>query len=56
MTAASNHPARNIAQHLGFGSAAYFTRFMQQHSGRSPSQLRKDAATKVAAGNAARKV
>ena len=52
----TNHPARNIAQHLGFGSAAYFTRFMQQHSGRSPSQLRKDAATKVAAGNAARKV
>lgn len=34
------HPARNIAQHLGFGSAAYFTRFMQQHTGHSPSQLR----------------
>jgi len=34
------HPARNIAQHLGFGSAAYFTRFMQQHTGLSPSQLR----------------
>lgn len=36
----TTHPAQNIAQHLGFGSAAYFTRFMQQHAGRSPSQLR----------------
>ena len=36
----TTHPARNIAQHLGFGSAAYFTRFMQQHTGSSPSQLR----------------
>lgn len=34
------HPARNIAQHLGFGSAAYFTRFVQQHTGKSPSRLR----------------
>ncbi|MCX7565324.1 AraC family transcriptional regulator [Sulfitobacter sp. F26169L] len=40
----TTHPARNIAQHLGFGSAAYFTRFMQQHAGRSPSQLRAAAA------------
>lgn len=39
----TNHPARNIAQHLGFGSAAYFTRFMQQHTGHGPSQLRKTA-------------
>lgn len=39
----TNHPARNIAQHLGFGSAAYFTRFVQQHTGRSPSQLRAAA-------------
>lgn len=37
----TNHPARNIAQHLGFGSAAYFTRFVQQHTGQSPSKLRK---------------
>ena len=36
----TDHPARNIAKHLGFGSAAYFTRFMQHHAGRSPSQLR----------------
>lgn len=40
----TNHPARNIAQHLGFGSAAYFTRFMQQHTGQSPSKLRKSEA------------
>jgi AraC family transcriptional activator of pobA len=39
----TRHPARNIAQHLGFGSAAYFTRFMQQHTGLSPSQLRAPA-------------
>jgi len=42
----TNHPARNIAQHLGFGSAAYFTRFMQQHAGRPPSQLRGTAVQK----------
>ena len=33
-------PAQQIAQHLGFGSAAYFTRFMQQHTGHAPSKLR----------------
>jgi AraC family transcriptional activator of pobA len=36
----TSHPARNIAEHLGFRSAAYFTRFMQQHANASPSQLR----------------
>lgn len=41
----TSHPARNIAQHLGFGSAAYFTRFMQQHAGAPPSRLRKPATT-----------
>jgi AraC family transcriptional activator of pobA len=44
----TNHPARNIAQHLGFGSAAYFTRFMQQHTGRAPTQLRTKAVAKFA--------
>ncbi|MEL6464497.1 MAG: AraC family transcriptional regulator [Pseudomonadota bacterium] len=34
-------PAQDIARHLGFGSAAYFTRFMQQHTGRTPTALRK---------------
>lgn len=33
-------PARRIAADLGFGSAAYFTRFMQHHTGRTPSALR----------------
>lgn len=43
----TNHPARNIAQHLGFGSAAYFTRFIQNHVGRSPSQLRAPSKKKA---------
>jgi AraC family transcriptional activator of pobA len=30
-----------IAEHLGFGSAAYFSRFMTQHTGQSPSALRQ---------------
>lgn len=34
-------PAQDIARHLGFGSAAYFTRFMQQHTGQTPTALRK---------------
>ncbi|MGB7241994.1 MAG: AraC family transcriptional regulator [Sulfitobacter sp.] len=34
-------PAQDIARHLGFGSAAYFTRFMQQHTGETPSGLRR---------------
>ncbi|MEM7319051.1 MAG: AraC family transcriptional regulator [Pseudomonadota bacterium] len=33
-------PARDIARHLGFGSAAYFTRFIQHHTGLPPSALR----------------
>lgn len=36
----TRHPAKDIARHLGFGSAAYFTRFMQQHTGHTPSGLR----------------
>ncbi|MEM8654618.1 MAG: AraC family transcriptional regulator [Pseudomonadota bacterium] len=34
-------PAQDIARHLGFGSAAYFTRFMQHHTGQTPTALRK---------------
>ncbi|MDW4497727.1 AraC family transcriptional regulator [Sulfitobacter sp. D35] len=34
-------PAQDIARHLGFGSAAYFTRFMQHHTRHSPSELRQ---------------
>ena len=40
---ASNRPMRDIAQDLGFGSPAYFTRFISQHTGATPSQLRKTA-------------
>lgn len=36
----STAPAQQIAAHLGFGSAAYFSRFMQQHTGQSPKKLR----------------
>jgi AraC family transcriptional activator of pobA len=32
---------KTLAETLGFGSAAYFTRFIQNHSGMTPSQLRK---------------
>ena len=32
---------RDIAAQLGFGSAAYFTRFISQHTGQTPSHLRK---------------
>ena len=34
---------RDIAAQLGFGSAAYFTRFITQHTGETPSALRKKA-------------
>jgi len=34
-------PINEIADNLGFGSAAYFTRFSQQHFGAAPSQVRK---------------
>jgi AraC family transcriptional activator of pobA len=36
-------PAQDIARHLGFGSAAYFTRFIQQHTGHPPTALRRAA-------------
>ncbi|MEM8732260.1 MAG: helix-turn-helix transcriptional regulator [Pseudomonadota bacterium] len=40
-------PAKDIAQHLGFGSAAYFTRFIQQHTKTSPLQLRRKARSRA---------
>lgn len=40
LLAQTPYPARQIAGSLGFGSAAYFTRFMQQHTGLPPSKLR----------------
>lgn len=33
-------PVQEIARALGFSSAAYFTRFMQSHTGQTPSDLR----------------
>ncbi|QBF31678.1 helix-turn-helix transcriptional regulator [Thalassococcus sp. S3] len=32
---------QDIARHLGFGSAAYFTRFIQHHTGETPTRLRR---------------
>ena len=34
-------PFQEIARHLRFGSAAYFTRFIQHHTSKTPSALRK---------------
>nr|WP_303626499.1 helix-turn-helix transcriptional regulator [Roseovarius sp. M141] len=34
---------RHVAAQLGFGSAAYFSRFIQAHTGASPSTLRRKA-------------
>jgi len=36
-------PAQDIARILGFGSAAYFTRFIQHHCGDTPTALRREA-------------
>lgn len=40
---ATDVAVQDIARHLGFGSAAYFTRFIQRHSGQTPSALRRSA-------------
>ena len=37
-------PAQDIARFLGFGSAAYFTRFILHHTQSTPTGLRKAAA------------
>ncbi|PIE12362.1 MAG: AraC family transcriptional regulator [Rhodobacterales bacterium] len=37
----TDHPFRQIAAHLGFGSPAYFTRFVHHHTGHSPTDLRR---------------
>lgn len=38
----SSDSIKQIAESLGFGSAAYFTRFIQQHCGTTPSNLRNN--------------
>ena len=39
----TDHPANRIAAMLGFKSAAYFSRFVLQHTGQTPTALRKSA-------------
>lgn len=34
-------PLKDISEALGFGSPAYFSRFVQQHTGKAPSELRR---------------
>lgn len=41
----SDHPANRVAAMLGFRSAAYFSRFVLQHTARTPTALRKAAAS-----------
>ncbi|WP_259400505.1 AraC family transcriptional regulator [Roseovarius sp. SCSIO 43702] len=36
-------PVAHVAASLGFGSAAYFSRFIQHHTGKTPTALRKAA-------------
>lgn len=40
-------PVRDIARHLGFTSAAYFTRFIRQHCGGSPTEIRRKAVARA---------
>lgn len=39
----SDAPIQDIARQLGFGSATYFTRFIQQHTQSAPTALRRSA-------------
>lgn len=39
----SDMTMRDISERIGFGSPAYFTRFITQHTGVTPSMLRKSA-------------
>lgn len=36
-------PAARVAKQLGFASPSYFTRFIQKHTGKTPSELREQA-------------
>ena len=46
---ATKVPVQDIARHLGFGSAAYFTRFIQSHTGQSPTEVRAHRANRPVA-------
>ncbi|MCZ7675912.1 MAG: helix-turn-helix domain-containing protein [Roseovarius sp.] len=48
----TDHPANRIAAMLGFRSAAYFSRFVLQHTGLTPTALRNAGAAKGAGGAA----
>lgn len=48
----TDHPANRVAAMLGFKSAAYFSRFVLQHTGQTPTALRK-AHAQAPAGPAA---
>jgi AraC family transcriptional activator of pobA len=49
MLETTGHPAKAIADGLGFGSPAYFSRFIHTHTGLSPKALRTRAAGPVTA-------
>ncbi|MEQ9260763.1 MAG: helix-turn-helix transcriptional regulator [Roseovarius sp.] len=40
----TDHPANRVASMLGFRSAAYFSRFVLQHTGQTPTALRRGLA------------
>lgn len=42
----SDHPFNRVAAMTGFNSAAYFSRFVLHHTGKTPSELRKSAAVR----------
>lgn len=42
----SDHPFNRVAAMTGFNSAAYFSRFVLHHTGKTPSELRRDAAAR----------
>lgn len=42
LLADTSHPVGRISSHLGFGSPAYFSRFIQTQTGCPPSQLRSE--------------
>jgi AraC family transcriptional activator of pobA len=52
MLESGTRPIGQIAASLGFGSAAYFSRFIQHHTGQSPSALRARALARPSAANA----
>lgn len=51
MLETTTHPARTIADDLGFGSPAYFSRFILSHTGASPRAIRLRAAGQLGAAN-----